>query len=75
MVLLRQDVNLGAGQLFPFADTLVERLILLSADKLGVDRYTVELSRQICTKCSLRAENCDDASRNTDQQIFHGSLP
>ena len=53
MVLLRQDVNLGAGQLFPFADTLVERLILLSADKLGVDRYAFEFSRQLCSQVQL----------------------
>jgi hypothetical protein len=56
MVLFRQYVDLGARELFPFADTLVERLILLSADKLGVDRYTVELSRQICRNGPLRRQ-------------------
>ena len=36
-VLLGENVDLGAGQLLPFADAGVERLILLAADQFRVD--------------------------------------
>lgn len=48
VVLLRQDVDLGAGRLLPFADPLVELFVLLSADQLGVDRDALELAGQFC---------------------------
>src|SRR5690606_14731983 len=57
MVLLGDDVDLGAGRCFPFRDARVERLILLAADQLGVDGDAVELAGQLlgdgrtCSQC------------------------
>lgn len=44
VVLLRQNVDLGAGRLLPFADALVELFVLLAANQLGVDGNTLELA-------------------------------
>ncbi|MCY1246903.1 hypothetical protein D9M72_601790 [compost metagenome] len=47
VILLRQDVDLGAGRLFPFRDPLIELFVLLSADQLGVDRDAFKLAGQV----------------------------
>jgi len=47
MVLLGQNVDLGARFLLPLGNPRIKRLILLAADELGVDRHTRKLAGQI----------------------------
>ena len=38
MVFLGEDVDLGAGQLLPFGDAGIERLVFLTANQFRIDR-------------------------------------
>ncbi len=42
MVFLGDDINLGACLCLPFGDTGIQRLILLSTDKLCIQRDTIK---------------------------------
>ncbi|MNT33350.1 hypothetical protein D3C72_1692720 [compost metagenome] len=72
VILLRQDVDLGAGRLFPFRDPLIELFVLLSADQLGVDGDAFELAGQFR---GIGRSHCagkhDDSGRNAGKQPVH----
>lgn len=72
VVLLGKDVNLGAGGLLPFADTRIERFILLAANELGVDRHAFKLARQIgCNRRGHPHGHQRHACQNARFEILH----
>ena len=76
MVLLGDDVDLGAGQLLPFGDARVERLVLLAADQLGVDGDAVEFARQIGGKRRARTQGEQHhTGGHAGKQSVHWFLP
>ncbi|MNT84272.1 hypothetical protein D3C72_2242640 [compost metagenome] len=75
MVLLGDDVDLGARRLLPFGDARVEGFVLLSADQLGVDGHAVKLAGQIGRTDRSRPSTHQCAGCYAGQKLWHFLLP
>ncbi|ENN87507.1 hypothetical protein RHSP_43907 [Rhizobium freirei PRF 81] len=71
VVLLGQNVDLGARRLLPLGDARIKRLILLSADELGVDRHARKFARQIGGEDRRARKQCHHAGSKTGPPIPH----
>ncbi len=75
MALFRDDIDLGAGRLFPFGDAGIKRLILLAANQLGLDGHAVEFARQFLCASRTRRQKYKNTGGNAGEQFFHRVLP
>ncbi len=74
MVLLRDDVHLGSGQLLPFGDPAVERLVFLTADEFGVEADAGERTGQVGGQTEAGGDEQRRHGRGRQGCALHGLL-